>query len=351
MLRRAALIFVTLLSFLSPAVQEAVTQTQLTENTLQLDEGAEPASADLKAFSWLIGRWIGEGLGGECEEVFLPIWNNSMTGTFRLFQQNQLVFSEYFSLMKTDDEGVILGLKHFHPNMVSWEEKDAMAKFRLIQVENNTAYFSGLTYKLSDEGELRVWVALRNNEGDVDEATFSFRRADRFAEAASKQIASDQDASASGEATGTRAIRKSVEVTGTLGGVWKLWTTSEGIAKFFSPDSKIELRPGGAYDIYFGLEPDENGLRGSEGGTVVSFLPNEFLIFEWTFPPNTPNLRRERRKTHVMVKLSSVSNDKINVELVHYGWESGGEWDIAYDYFDRVWPFVLNALKQAIEKE
>jgi len=154
----------------------ASAQTQNTEHTLKLDEGAKPASAELREFEWLVGRWDGEGLGGQCEEVFLPVWNDTMFGSFRYASEGKLVFSEFFSLVKSD-EGVTLKLKHFNPDMVGWEEKDKMVNFPLVKVEKNAAYFGGLTYKLNDEGELKVWVAMKGKDGKVGEADFTFRRA------------------------------------------------------------------------------------------------------------------------------------------------------------------------------
>jgi hypothetical protein len=151
-------------------------QTQNTEHTLKLDEGAKPASAELGEFEWLVGRWDGEGLGGQCEEVFLPVWNDTMVGSFRYAREGKLAFSEFFSLVKSDG-GVILKLKHFHPDMIGWEEKDKMVNFPLVKVEKHAAYFAGLTYKLNDQGELKVWVAMKGTDGKLGEAAFTLRRA------------------------------------------------------------------------------------------------------------------------------------------------------------------------------
>lgn len=168
--------FLTAMMFLILLAQSAVAQTQNTEHTLKLDKGAKPAMAELKKFEWLVGRWVGEGLGGECEELFLPVWNDTLVGSFRYAKEGKLAFSEFFSLVKTD-EGVILKLKHFHPDMVGWEEKDKMVNFPLIKVERNAAYFGGLTYQLDDQGELKVWVAMKGQDGKVSEAELILRRA------------------------------------------------------------------------------------------------------------------------------------------------------------------------------
>jgi hypothetical protein len=152
-------------------------QTPFTEHTLKLDEGAKPATADLDKFKFLVGRWVGTGLGGDCEEVFLPVWNNTMTGSFRYSKDGKLVFSEYFSF-HTDENGTALRLKHFNPDLVGWEDKDGMVKFPLIKVEEKAAYFGGLTYQLVGPDELHVWVAMRNRpNGPAQDEAFIFKRA------------------------------------------------------------------------------------------------------------------------------------------------------------------------------
>jgi uncharacterized protein YndB with AHSA1/START domain len=328
-------------------------QSKFTEHTLKLDEGSSPAPAELRDFQWLVGRWVGEGLGGECEEVFLPAWNGTMVGTFRYAKEGKLVFSEYFSFTQSDG-GVVLKLKHFNPDLVGWEEKDGMVNFPLIRVENNAVYFGGLTYQLNDDGVLNVWVAMKNRSGDIGEAEFTFRSAPLDAhhgidhplvEAASGAEVPAQDQ------TSVKAVRKSVTVNCSRETAWGMWTTSEGIAKFFSPDSKIELKSGGAYEMFFGAPADENGLRGSEGSRVLGLIPNEMLIFEWTFPPNTPELRKSKKKIPVLITFHAITPNQTRVDLVHYGWEEGEEMEKGFKYFDQVWPHVLGAFKTVAEKE
>ncbi len=152
-------------------------QSKYTQHTLQLDDNAKPATAKLEDFQWLVGRWVGTGLGGDCEETFSPIWNRTMVGTFRYAQDGQLVFSEYFSLVE-EDGGMVLKLRHFNPNFTGWEEKDKCVNFPLIKVENQTAHFGGLTYQRIDDDTLKVWVAMRNsNDNTMSETAFEFKLA------------------------------------------------------------------------------------------------------------------------------------------------------------------------------
>jgi uncharacterized protein YndB with AHSA1/START domain len=323
-------------------------QSKKTEHTLGINSEKDEKSngdnkLDLSSLDWLVGRWVGTGLGGECEEVFLPPWNGSMTGTFRFASEGKVVFSEFFSLIQKED-GAVLRLKHFHPDMKSWEEKDDTTNFELIRIDKHTIWFDGLTYHLEDNNKLNVWVAMKNTAtGELSEASFVFHRS--MPEQNEPQVVVEMNRTQSN--TTERVLRKEIIVNCSRESAFEMWTTAAGVAKFFSPDCLIELHPGGAYEMYFGLEPDESGRRGSQGSKVVSLLPNEFFIFDWSFPPSTPELRRTEAKTHVMVAFEAIDDRHCRVRLTQYGWKTGEEWDKGYSYFDRVWPMVLEQFQDA----
>ncbi len=158
-----------------------------------------------------------------------------------------------------------------------------------------------MTYQLEDNNKLNVWVAMKNSTtGELSEASFVFQRSIPEKEE-SKVVENKNKAQINST---ERILKKEIIVDCSKESAFEMWTTSTGVAKFFSPDSLIELHPGGAYEMYFGLEPDENGRRGSQGSKLVSVLPNEFFIFDWSFPPSTPELRRTDAKTHVIRILS-----------------------------------------------
>jgi len=351
-LRIALLSLVHTLLFVYSAVgNHAHAQSRKTEHTLQLDTpiatlDAEPRVIDLQKLDWLVGRWVGTGLGGDCEEVFLPPWNGSMTGSFRYGSEGKLVFSEYFSLTQTPT-GAVLKLKHFHPDMKSWEEKDATTDFEYVQMDDHSIWFDGLTYQLENPNRLNVWVAMKNSKtGEVSETSFVLHREI----AGPSKTASEPSVMTATETFSTRAIEKEITVNCTKETAFRLWTTSEGVAKFFSPDSLIELFPGGAYEMYFGLDSDENGLRGSQGSKVLSLLHNELLIFDWPFPPSTPMLRNTGAKTHVLIQFADTDDGRCRVKLKQYGWQDGEEWDKGFAYFEKVWPAVLLQFRDACNK-
>jgi len=144
-----------------------------------------------------------------------------------------------------------------------------------------------------------------------------------------------------------RAIRKSVTVSAPVDDVWHAWTTAEGARTFFAPDARIELKPGGAYEIYFNTE-EQLGNKGSEGCKVLAYRRPQFLVFSWNAPPEIPTLRKKRAKTRVEVRVEP-AGEKTEVTLTHSGWGKGADWDECFRYFEDAWDLVLSRLKASFE--
>lgn len=148
-------------------------------------------------------------------------------------------------------------------------------------------------------------------------------------------------------AEAVREIVAEVVVPAPLLEVWAAWTTEEGVRSFFAPECRIELRPGGAYEMFFDLSA-EPGKRGGEGMVLLALQPPVMLSFTWNAPPELPEARWQR--THVVVRLRELAADETLVTLRHDGWGEGGEWDAAFEYFSRVWGgVVLARLKRRFE--
>ena len=129
----------------------------------------------------------------------------------------------------------------------------------------------------------------------------------------------------------------------TIDSLWWRWTTHEGLLTFFGKDNKIELVPGGAFEIYF-LIDSPAGLRGSENCKILSFLPGEFLSFSWNAPPGFDDVRNSEYKTWVVVGFNKISDHKSEVKITHLGWPVDDRWDPVYDYFNKAWDMVLDKL-------
>lgn len=140
-----------------------------------------------------------------------------------------------------------------------------------------------------------------------------------------------------------RAIVKTVQVHAPRMQVWQAWTDEVELTKWFSPAARIELRPGGAYEMYFLLDQPP-GSRGGEGNTIQSFLPGRLLAFTWNAPPSFGPLREPR--TFVLLELTDHPDGGTVITLTHYGWRTAEGWHQVYDYFDAAWGRVLGHLAQ-----
>lgn len=146
-----------------------------------------------------------------------------------------------------------------------------------------------------------------------------------------------------------KIIQKSRIVLSDVDHFWWKWTTHEGLLSFFGPENKIELKIGGAFEIYFLLD-NPKGLRGSEGCQIISYLPKKMLSFTWNAPPEFPKIREHEHKTWVVVHFNAIDSKKTEVILHHIGWPENEEWNKVYDYFNSAWETVLNWLEKSCEK-
>ena len=71
------------------------------------------------------------------------------------------------------------------------------------------------------------------------------------------------------------------------------------IRSFFAPACNLELRVGGAHEIFFN-PAGQPGERGAEGMRLMAIQPHKMLAFDWNAPPHLSNVRQQR--THVVVR-------------------------------------------------
>lgn len=143
-----------------------------------------------------------------------------------------------------------------------------------------------------------------------------------------------------------RSIDTQIEVAASLDEAWDAWTTRDGIRSFFAPDANVDPRVGGAFEIY--IDPlAKPGLKGADEMRFMALQPKKMISFDWNAPPHLAQARKQR--TFVVVRFEPISAKLTKVTLHHTGWGDGGEWDKAFDYFDRAWPHVLGNLKKRFD--
>jgi uncharacterized protein YndB with AHSA1/START domain len=148
-----------------------------------------------------------------------------------------------------------------------------------------------------------------------------------------------------------RELRKEVIVPAPRKAVFEMWTTPDAIPKFFFPKADIDLAIGGRYDLYDpNFEPDMHGLKGAQGCRILSYIPDEMLSFDWTFPPSIMTLRSVQAKTHVVLRFDELSPSQTRVRFAQLGWQEGDAWDQGYKYFDAAWTKVMTRLIEHFSK-
>ena len=162
---------------------------------------------------------------------------------------------------------------------------------------------------------------------------------------------SDSAPSAPLDRRSEQAILKEIVVDATLEQVWHAWTTREGLSTFFSGQSNVDHRIGGAYELFQDLPPDRVGISGTAGCSVLSYIPFEMLSFEWGFPQDIPGLRYSGVRTHVVLRFDPIDENTTRIRLAHLGWYPGEDWDRAFEYFEQEWAEALERLRDNFSDE
>jgi uncharacterized protein YndB with AHSA1/START domain len=142
--------------------------------------------------------------------------------------------------------------------------------------------------------------------------------------------------------------------------VFRLWTSEEGVKKFFAPAARVEASVGGRYEILFAPDKDPEGnSHGTKGARILKLVPEKELAFEWiTFagdellgsnaPPYAPPSERNVRPLPTWVELTfeplEAQPGKTRVRFAHYGFRDGEKWEKSFHWFQRAWKGVLDEL-------
>lgn len=153
---------------------DCTAQIKNTSNTLKLTSPENQQKASIESIKWLADYWVGEGMGAYCEETWNAPAANSMMGMFQMTKKDTVLFYELMQIIE-ENESLILKLKHFNSDLSAWEEKAETVDFPLIKIEGQTAWFDGLTYQ-RNKNELKVWVAIKQKDGSVEESLFLFKK-------------------------------------------------------------------------------------------------------------------------------------------------------------------------------
>jgi uncharacterized protein YndB with AHSA1/START domain len=127
--------------------------------------------------------------------------------------------------------------------------------------------------------------------------------------------------------------------------VFALWTTPEGVRKFFAPMAVIDPRVGGRYQVAFEKDDPEGRRHGTFGVAILEFAPPRRFATEWTFPPFGPAYNTKPFPTRLELDLQAAAGNRTRLRLAHRGFPADPAWDKPLVTFrDVIWPYVLNSL-------
>jgi uncharacterized protein YndB with AHSA1/START domain len=127
-----------------------------------------------------------------------------------------------------------------------------------------------------------------------------------------------------------------VTVPASLDQVWDAFTTVPGVTAWLAPQATIEPRVGGKWEVSFG--PGSSVA----GGTILLVQPKTLLAVAAMAPDRFPAVRAAR--TTAVFLFSADSPTATTVRLAQTGWQTGAEWDAAYDYLANGNAQLLEAL-------
>lgn len=141
------------------------------QEVLSLEKNEDANLGSLESLTWIAGYWKGAGLGGECDELWLPAMDNNMIGTFRFSMNGKVIFTEFMNMVEENGR-LYLKLKHFNRDLNPWEEKEKWTEFKFIKAEGQTAYFSGLTFHREGDKMVLRLALTQNGQRTIEEFVY-----------------------------------------------------------------------------------------------------------------------------------------------------------------------------------
>jgi len=125
---------------------------------------------NIEDYSWLSGSWKGDGFGRISEEIWSKPGKGTMMGMYRHINNGELVFYEFLILNKTG-----MRLKHFHPDLKGWEEKDETTFFEMISYSDTKIEMKGLIFEKKSNDLMEIHLKLNQN-GKIETEVFTMHR-------------------------------------------------------------------------------------------------------------------------------------------------------------------------------
>ncbi len=172
---RSRIALIALLLGSSLIATDAEAAETMTPNTLRLARNENPPRATIADMAWFVGTWRGSGLGGDSEEIWSAPRGGTMMGMYRRMAAGRPVFYEFLTLIEEHDS-LALRLRHFHPDLRGWEERNESQRMPLVAKRDGRLYFDGLTFEPGADGTVTIYLAVQSGTGPMREEVFRYEK-------------------------------------------------------------------------------------------------------------------------------------------------------------------------------
>ena len=144
-------------------------------SSLLLAQSEHVIKPKLENISWIAGNWKGEAFGGLTEENWSEPSGGSMMATFKLIDNDTVVFYE-MEIIREINNTLVLQLKHFGNDLKGWETQDETIDFPLIKITPDKAIFEGMVFERISKNEMNILVDIKQDDGKVETVEFNYKK-------------------------------------------------------------------------------------------------------------------------------------------------------------------------------
>ena len=126
--------------------------------------------ASVEQLSWMVGRW--ESIptnksfsGGSDHAIFEPV-SGKMPGLVSVLKKDGSHMLFELTLFLEIDGSITYRNRHFSPDAVAWQEPESYIDRRLVALEENAAYFDGITFVNISPQYMGVSFVLTDESGE-----------------------------------------------------------------------------------------------------------------------------------------------------------------------------------------
>lgn len=140
---------------------------------------SQKTDPSLQPLAFLSGRWTSDSAEGQEEEYWSPATGRSMVGTFRVLNDSDAVFYEFW-VIEVEDSRAVFKMKHFDRGLLGWEEKADMVRLTLSVGDGQDVLFSksdgSLSLRYQRKGDELLSTLRRVKDGKTKEDVFHLHR-------------------------------------------------------------------------------------------------------------------------------------------------------------------------------